>query len=187
MNISDQRTMRPSNHMDHHPAITESLADISEYSNEPAIPSVQRQTISLRIAAALLRHVEGENLGRVLQAPCGIILSKRVIQADVLFVARERRGIIGEANLHAAPDLIVDVVSKAKRENFLRRRRDLYAAFGVREYWIVRPDRLTVEVLIWSELGFLSACVCGRKDILCSPLLPRFRMPVSIVFQSEGE
>lgn len=51
-------------------------------------PGMERQAISLKIASALLQHIEAGKLGRVLQAPCGIVLSTRLIQPDILFIAR---------------------------------------------------------------------------------------------------
>jgi Uma2 family endonuclease len=187
MNISDQRIMRQFNRVDYHPTMAESFDNILRNPNGRSIPGTQQQAISLRIAAALLRHVESENLGRVLQAPCGIVLSKKLIRPDILYIAWERRGIIGEANLHAAPDLVVEVVADARGNRILRTRRGLYSALGVREYWVVSPDIFTVEVMIWSELGYISAGVYGSSDVLYSPLLPKFRMPLSSVFQPEFE
>ena len=187
MNTSLQRTIHESIHGDYYPGIVGSVKKIPENPNGLSFLSIQRQAISLRIAAALLRHVESEKLGHVLQAPCGIVLSKRVIRPDILFIARERRGIIGRANLYAPPDLIVEVHSSARRAKYLRLRKSLYASLEVKEYWIVCPETAAVEVLIWSELGFLSAGTYGKNGYLCSPLLPGLRLPLSRVFQMEDD
>jgi Uma2 family endonuclease len=69
----------------------------------------------------------------------------------------------------------------------LRARRCLYASLEVKEYWIVYPDIFAVEVLIWSELGFVSTGVRLKNDLLCSQLLPKFRLPLSSVFPLEDE
>jgi Uma2 family endonuclease len=187
MNTSVPRTMRQFNHNAYHPGMAEGVTRVLGKPDWLSIPSMQRQAISLRIAAALLRHVESEKLGRVLQAPYGIVLSKRLIRPDILFIARERRGIIGKANLYAPPDLIVEVLSSARREKYLGLRKSLYASLEVKEYWIVCPEMFTVEVLIWSELGFVSAGTYGKNSFLCSRLLPRLRLPLSSVFQMEDE
>jgi Uma2 family endonuclease len=187
MNTSVQQAISQFSYRDYHPGLAEIFAKAFRTPNYQSIPDMQRQAISLRIAAALLEHVESEKLGCVLQAPCGIILSRKLIRPDILYVARERRGIIGESNLHAAPDLIVEVLSTAKREKYLRSRRCLYASLGVKEYWIVYPDIFAVEAMIWSELGFVSAGVYGKNDLLCSQLLPKFRLPLSSVFPLEDE
>lgn len=150
-------------------------------------PSMEQRTISLRIAAALLQYTQAGKLGRVLQAPYGVILSKKIIQPDVLFVARERRGIIGKAGLYAAPDLIVDLTSPRMQEKELRARKKLYAFFEVKEYWITDPDASTIEVLVWSELGYIPIGKYGKTDRLFSPLLPGLNLPLSKIFATERD
>ena len=115
------------------------------------------------------------------------VLSTKLIQPDVLFIAKERRGIIGKANLHAGPDLIVEVLSPGTQEKDLRARRKLYAFFEVKEYWIVDPDAAAIEVLVWSELGYVSAGLYGRRERLCSPLLPGLDLPISRIFGAEQD
>jgi Uma2 family endonuclease len=187
LNTSIQMAIHQVNPSNYLPSMAGSLAKSFGAFHALPVPSMERQAISLNIAAALLQHAEAGNLGRVLQAPCGIVISKRLIQPDVLFVARERRGIIGEANLHAAPDLIVEVLSPGMQERDRRAKRKLYAFLEVREYWIVDPEAATIEVLVWSELGYALAGVYGRSDLLLSPLLPKLRLSLSDVFPTEDE
>ena len=182
-----QRTICPFSFGGRYPSMPDGRDGLIERLYPSSIPSMECQAISLRIAAALLEHVESEDLGRVLQASSGIALSRKVIRPDIMFVARERRGIIGKSGLHAAPDLIVEVLSAARREKHLRAMKHLYTALEVKEYWIVHPDNNTVEVLVWSELGYISAGIYSKNDILYSPLLPRFRLPLSNVFRIEDE
>jgi Uma2 family endonuclease len=61
-------------------------------------------------------------------------------------------------------------------------KRKIYAGFGAPEYWIVDPMADTVEVLVWSELGYVTAGVYGKSDRLSSPLLPSLNLPLSEVF-----
>jgi Uma2 family endonuclease len=185
--ISIQRAIARLNHNDYSPSIGVNRNTVAGDLYALPVPSLERQAISLRIASALLQHTEAGKLGRVLQAPCGIILSTRLIQPDVLFVSRGRRGIIGKSNLHAAPDLIVEVLSPSMQENDLRAKRKLYAYFEVTEYWIVDPDAATIEVLVWSELGYVSAGNYGRSDWLYSPLLPGLNLPLSRVFKADED
>ncbi len=144
---------------------------------------MEQQAISLRIAAALLRHAEARNLGQVLHTPGGILLSKRRIRPDVLFVARERRGVVGKAGLHAPPDLIVDILSLRRQESDFRVKKRLYAFFEIGEYWVADPDASRVEVMVWSELGYISVGRFGRRDRVSSPLLPDLHLPVAAVFE----
>jgi len=147
-------------------------------------PNTKHQAISLRIAAALLLHAETRNLGRVLQAPCDVILSRDcIVQPDIVFFSKGRSGLIGEKNLRGAPDLIVEIVSAQTREDDLRAKRGLYSRFEVKEYWTADPDSKTVEVLVWSELGYATAGVYDNSDRLSSPALPELRLPLRSVFK----
>jgi Uma2 family endonuclease len=85
----------------------------------PPPQNMQQSTISLRIAAALLRYTQDRRLGCVLHAPGGMILSRMFIRPDIVFVSRGRSGIIGRTGLYAAPDLIVDLLPSQKQEKDL--------------------------------------------------------------------
>jgi Uma2 family endonuclease len=151
-------------------------------------PNVKHQTVVLKIAAALLQHVESRKLGRVLQAPCNVMLpGKTVIQPDILFVDRKRRGIIGMNHLLGAPDLVIDVMSRDAQEKVQRSEKRICSRFEVPEYWAVDSDADTVETLLWSELGYISVGRYTKSDRLSSPLLPNLNLSLSQVFKNYDE
>jgi Uma2 family endonuclease len=137
------------------------------------LPGARHQAVVLRLAAALSEFAESGNLGKVLFAPYPVFLSRcNVIQPDILFVRRERRGMIGETKLWGTPDLVVEVMSPHTREKDLRLKRSIYSRFEIPEYWIADPDNGTVEVLIWSEMGYASAGARSDSDALPSRIIP---------------
>jgi len=147
-------------------------------------PSTRHQAVVLNFAAALLRHVEIRRLGRVLHAPCNVVLSgDTVIQPDILFVEKKRRGIIGENCLRGAPDLVIEVLSSDASKADIVAKKRVYARFQVPEYWAVDLDNDTVEILLWSELGYVSAGSYAQSDRLASPLLPALDLPLSRIFR----
>ena len=144
---------------------------------------IRHQAVSLKMAAALLRHAQHRKIGQVLQAPCDVVFSREcTMQPDIVFVQKGRSGLIGEMSLRGAPDLIVEILSQNTREKDLRTKRKIYSSFEVKEYWTVDPDSETVEVLLWSELGYASGGIYGKLDCLSSPALPRLRLPLDKVF-----
>jgi Uma2 family endonuclease len=162
--------------LSHYCTATEAL---QERCHAQPVGTPEHQAISLRLAAALLQYAEAADLGQDFHTPGGIMLSKQRIQPHVLFVARERRGIIGKAGLHAPPDLIVDILPA----RFIRAKKRLYAFYEIGEYWIADPDTATIEVMIWSELGYVPVGRYGRGDRVVSPLMPKLNLPVCAIFR----
>ncbi len=146
-------------------------------------PYLRHQRILRELATALCAHVKERDSGQVFFAPCDVVLSaENVVQPDLLFVTKERQGILTEANIQGPPDLAIEILSEATRQRDLHLKRKLYAKYGVREYWIVDPDAATVEVLVRGEPGYISAGVYGCPERLSSPLLPELNLPVSEIF-----
>lgn len=48
--------------------------------------------------------------------------------------------------IHGAPDLVVEVLSPSTAKNDKTHKKDVYARYGVREYWLVGPGDKYVEV-----------------------------------------
>jgi len=148
-----------------------------------AAPNTRHQRVSRNLELALFQHVRDKNLGEVLDAPYDVILSEEnVVQPDILFVRSERAGVIGEMNLQGAPDLVIEILSEGSRGKDLEVKRKIYARYGVQEYWVVDPEGATVEVLVWSEAGYVTAAVYEKSHRLSSPLLPELDLPLSEVF-----
>ncbi len=146
-------------------------------------PNIRHQTVSFNLEVALFRHVKDQNLGRVLHAPCDVILSEEhVVQPDVLYIRKENFRVVGEANVKGAPDLVIEILSPATRTKDLELKRKTYARFGVQEYWIVDPDAETIEVLAWDENGYVTAGTYGKSDSLSSGLLPDLKLALAEVF-----
>ena len=131
--------------------------------------------------------VDARDLGKVYFAPVDIVLSDvNVVEPDLLFVARARLAIVDERCLCAAPDLAVEVLSPSTRRIDLGRKRELYATFGVAEYWIVDPRLEWVEVCRNGDgaVREVTRLVRERGDgPLTSPLFPGFSLQLDRLFR----
>ena len=147
-------------------------------------PSVAHQEISKRLERALLEWIEDRNLGKVYNAPIDVVLSEHdVVQPDILYVSQERLGIIKEANIQGAPDLVVEILSHSLAEWDRATKRRLYARYGVREYWLVDPEAKTIEVTANNGRELVTLQVYSSGTTLTSPLLPDFALDVDKLFQ----
>jgi Uma2 family endonuclease len=149
-------------------------------------PNIRHQEISIRLSTILFQHVRRQKIGRVLEAPCDVVLSEEnVVQPDILFVRTERVDIIGEMNILGAPDLVIEILLPATRGKDLEIKRKIYAGYGVQEYWVVDPEAAEVEVLAWSDSGYVSAGLYNASQCLSSPLLPELNLPLREIFAKQ--
>jgi Uma2 family endonuclease len=103
--------------------------------------------VATRIARVLDEFVEIHGLGEVFGQPVDVLFGEGdYLEPDIIFVRRDRIGVISDRGVEAAPDLVVEVLSSttALRDRGIKRER--YALFGVDEYWIVDPAAKRIEV-----------------------------------------
>ena len=96
-------------------------------------------------------------------APTDVVLSDTdVVQPDLLFISSERAHIITPANIQGAPDLIVEIRSDSTAERDETLKRKLYAERGVKEYWLVDPEAMTITVLLLERGWLRGSCYVHR-------------------------
>ena len=146
-------------------------------------PNNKHQTISGILFIPLYQFVSQHSLGEVWYAPLDVILSIcDVVQPDILFVSNERVGIVTEANIQGAPDLVVEILSPSTARYDLGYKRVLYSKSGVLEYWIVDPEAETIEVMAAGDRGLATHAFYRRGDTLTSPLLEGLAIGLEQVF-----
>ena len=131
-------------------------------------PKEIHQHISGILYLAIGAFVRERSLGKVYFAPFDVVLSDtNVVQPDLLFVSNERAGIITQDNVQGAPDLVVEILSPATAERDRTLKLDLYAQYGVKEYWIVDPDAETSTVCCGARaaLTWSVSTVRGRRCV----------------------
>jgi Uma2 family endonuclease len=146
-------------------------------------PSYSHQTISANLFRILDSYVRTRELGEVRYAPLDVVLSEEnVLQPDILFISKERLDIITERNIQGAPDLVIEILSPTTAERDKGLKQKLYAKFGVREYWLVDPDKKAIEVMSFGEGGFESSGIYGEGAKLKSPLLEDICINIAEIF-----
>lgn len=113
-----------------------------------AAPNVRHQEVSKRLERALYGLLEDPGLGTVYHAPIGVEFpaTGEGVQPDIVFVSRERKGVVTPEWVNGAPDLVVEILSPTTEARDRGLKRDLYERRGVRQYWIVDPEADAVEV-----------------------------------------
>jgi Uma2 family endonuclease len=109
-------------------------------------PIVVHQRASAGLFGHIWPYVRRRRLGELFSAPIGVVLDdENGLQPDLVYVSRERAGIIAERGIEGAPDLVVEILSPSTRarDRGIKLRR--YAAAGVPHYWIVDPRTRILE------------------------------------------
>lgn len=148
-------------------------------------PSTRHQLICGSVYRALCEHARRADAGTVIIAPIDVVLSDGdVVQPDVLFVAADRAAILTEKNVAGPPDLVVEILSESTRKADLTVKYKLYAARGVREYWVVDPAIETLVIHRAGKDGFARAAELSREagDSASTPLLPGLALALSEIF-----
>lgn len=145
-------------------------------------PFVRHQEVLGRLYLAIGGHVAEHGGGKVYIAPLDVVLSDRnVVEPDLLFVAEEQLAILTEKNVQGAPALAVEVVSNSRMDRV--RKRDVYARFGIPEYWVVDPDADRVEIYRLDGDRYARPEIFEVGDELSFDGLPGLQVSLSSLFE----
>ena len=136
-------------------------------------PLPLHQMVSAKLHLALADDVR-EHGGIVLYAPLDIVLTEYdVVQPDLLLFTRERAALVDARKVtRVPPDLAIEILSTSTEGNDRGRKMRLLARHGVREFWLVDPDAVTVEIYALTRDQFVLAGMWNRSECVHSPLLP---------------
>jgi Uma2 family endonuclease len=116
-------------------------------------PLPKHQIILLLLAERFLQ-IARKSDGIALPAPMDVRLSDdTILQPDLLYIAKQRRQIVRK-RVEGAPDLVIEIISGTARRDRVEKR-ELYARYGVNEYWIVDPDAQGFEFLVNEQGRFV--------------------------------
>ncbi len=145
-------------------------------------PSFEHQSVCLRADSALVVW----DITSQLLAPGIIFPDDDDVAPDLVWVSRERLpGLLGpDRKLHAAPDLVMEVLSlepdNERRDREVKLR--LYSQRGVKEYWIVDWENRQMETYRRENAALALVATLTDADTIQSPLLSGFSLPVRDLF-----
>ena len=149
-------------------------------------PSYHHQFACGRVFRFLDEWNDRSGLGIAIEAPGLIFAEDDDVAPDLVWMSTARMADIirADGKLHAAPELIVEVLSPGvaneKRDRELKQQ--LYSRRGVGEYWVVDWRRRRVELFRRRNLQLELIATLTESDILTTPLLPDFSCRVADLF-----
>jgi Uma2 family endonuclease len=110
-------------------------------------PDTCHQDWSRELTLLIASHVKRQKLGKVFVAPVDVVLdAENTVQPDLVFIATANLGIIQQRAIFGTPDLLIELISPSSVRRDRYDKKELYARFGVREYWIVDPANKSLEI-----------------------------------------
>lgn len=143
------------------------------------------QLVQIRLSRAFDRATLAEDAGIVLNAPVDIVFAPRQVAIpDIVFISRDRVGIIGSMAIEQPPDIVVEILSPSTKRRDLGAKRRLYARYGVREYWIADTAARALTVLVLPGDGYEP--LPQERGIARSEVLPGLAVGVAALFAPVG-
>jgi Uma2 family endonuclease len=150
-------------------------------------PNLRHQKLLGRLHFALAGYLRDHpSFGEVYFAPFDVVFSNwDVVEPDLIFVAGDQLGILTDKNIVGAPALLVEILSPGTRKRDQQIKRRLFERGGVREYWMIDPDRNAVVIHRRDESGAfprIGELTAAENTVLTTPLLPAFSLPLTQLF-----
>jgi Uma2 family endonuclease len=147
-------------------------------------PGTYHQIISARLGHCLMGFIDKKNAGVMLAAPVDVYLGDReTYQPDILFVGRDRAGIIKPERISGSPDLVMEIISPNTAYYDLRKKFKVYEKSGVKEYWIVDPEERSVQVFVLKDRSFVLDQEVGPSGSVSSRLLDGLTVDLEGIFR----
>ena len=128
-------------------------------------PSMYHQRVSSELHFLLKGHF-AERPCLVFHAPFDVRLTRgggeTVVQPDLCVVCDERK--LTKQGYSGAPDWVIEILSPGNSTREMRAKYDLYEEAGVREYWVVDPERSIVLRYVLRDGAYVGLAPRGIDD-----------------------
>ena len=101
---------------------------------------------------------------------------------DLTIVLKGNPAVSGDRMLEGTPDIVIEILSSDRNRDLVRKRQ-LYAAAGVPEYWIFDPVNDDAVLLELRDGEYVQRARLTAADTLTTPLLPGLAIPLANVFR----
>jgi Uma2 family endonuclease len=152
-------------------------------------PNAGHQAILAALASQFSDFLE-DKPHKVYPAPYDVRLFYRedesddtIVQPDIVVVCDEKKR--GQEGCRGAPDLTVEILSPSNTAIEMEQKLNLYREAGVREYWVIDPENLSLTVYCFREVG----SIYNYKNTATVPVavLPGLMIELERVFKKNRD
>ena len=146
-------------------------------------PTTLHQILCTDLCVTLAMQFKGKPC-RVIASPLDVRLSEYdVVQPDLVVICDKAQ--ITKGHIEGPPTLAVEILSPSSIRHDKIRKARLYAAAGIKEYWVLQPSPAMVEVFYLDGIGYRLHGAYSDKDTLVSPTFPDLSIDLSELFPYE--
>lgn len=128
--------------------------------------------------------------GTVMVEKAMIALTRNDYEPDLVFFEQAKAATFtDEQMLFPAPDFVVEILSKKTATIDKTIKKADYALHGVREYWIIDPERKTVAQYLLinpTDTVYFEPYIYTLEDEIESPVIVGFKIPIRAIFEAEA-
>ncbi|MDQ3226355.1 MAG: Uma2 family endonuclease [Chloroflexota bacterium] len=145
-------------------------------------PSPMHQLVVHRLAVLSDRAIVETGFGVVLESPLDVyLMAQNVFQPDRIVLLRDRFTHFGSNMVESAPNLTIEVICPSSRGYDRVIKRNVYARFGVHEFWLVDPDTRTITVFSDPREGRYQTETVA-SDVAVSATIPGVSVDLEALF-----
>lgn len=148
-------------------------------------PGLPHQLILQNLQIAFADYLRRNPIGKVVPGAGAVFSDYDAVIPDLVFVSNERWSeVVTNERFSAAPDLVIEIMSRGKenRDRDLLVKRQLYAKYGVAEYWIVDAENRSVQAYRLQNQRLEKVATRRHGEEITTPLLPGFQLSVGTIF-----
>jgi Uma2 family endonuclease len=148
-------------------------------------PGIPHQRVLNNLQMAFVSYLKENPIGIVVPGAGAVFSDYNAVIPDLVFVRNERWSeVVTEMRFTGAPDLVIEILSPGKenRDRDLLVKRQLYAKYGVAEYWIIDADNRLVQAYRLQKQRLENVATWRNGEEITTPLLPDFRLAVTAIF-----
>lgn len=149
-------------------------------------PGLPHQLVLQKLQVVLGNYLESNPIGLLVPGAGAVFGEYDAVIPDLVFVRHDRWDkIVANERFVGAPDLVIEVLSPGKEnhERDLLVKRQLYAKYGVTEYWIIDTENRSVWIFRLQGQTLEEVATLSENDEVASPLLPGFHLNIGTVFK----
>jgi Uma2 family endonuclease len=149
-------------------------------------PGISHQRVLHNLQMEFGSYLKANPIGILVPGAGAIFSDYDAVIPDLTLVRNERwdQVVTGE-KFTGALDLVIEILSPGtqNRQRDLSAKRQLYAKYGIKEYWIVDSENQSVMGFCLREQSLEEIATLAGDQELTSSILPGFQLKASAIFK----